>query len=151
MAKKVLPPPSTPTDTQASLELWEVEIEYLVQRRGVPRDRAWTFIIMWRMAHGDFRPLSAAIAHGRPLDGAVLGVLQCLIRDDRLVVKRSKRGAPRNPDRFGRGIAAALLYERIDGNSNQKFEDIAEQLGVTPDTVRKDITRWRQAPRLRGK
>ena len=45
------------------------------------------------------------------IDGAVLGIMQKLIREDRLIVKPQRRGAPRSPDKFVRDLLAVIDYE----------------------------------------
>jgi len=97
---------------------WEYQIAYWVRRGVVPETARLATIICWANA-GDLRPLQRAIAEAPKLDGsemvaidgAVLGIMQKLIREDRLIVKPQRRGAPRSPDKFVRDLLAVIDYE----------------------------------------
>lgn len=132
---------------------WDIEIAFYVEKRGIDFDKARTFTILRWMYHGDFRPLASAIQEGQALDQAVLNLLVELIFDNRLTLQPRRRGSPRKPERFGRDVAAALLYEASARNSNKKhsnssddvFRSIAEKINIGDRSVRRAVTAYRKA------
>jgi len=121
---------------------WEVEIAFFIDECGLPPLDARSFTICRWMWNGDLRPLAASLEAG-PLDAPVAAMLARLIREDRLQV-RGKRGAGRKPERTGRDIIAALEYEQHPCKSDEAFSEIAEALGVSEQTIRNAVTKWRK-------
>src|SRR6516162_1727856 len=114
---------------------WEYQIAYWVRRGVVPETARLATIICW--AHqGDLRPLQRAIAEAPKLDGsemvaidgAILGIIQRLINEDRLTVKL-RRGAPQSPDKFVRDLIAVIDYEE------------RRSAGKSSNAARKDVCR----------
>jgi hypothetical protein len=127
--------------------LWDVEVAFYTNKRGIDHDKARTFTIIRWMYHGDLRPLAAAIAEGFTLDQAVLNLLARMIIDGRLTIAPRQRGRPRKPELFARDVVAALAYEAHPGNSEEAFEEIAKAIGVSDRTVRQAFTAYRKAQR----
>jgi hypothetical protein len=127
------------------LNLWEIEINFLTNKRGIDREKAKTFVIMRWLWNGDARPLVAAIDNRDPLDQAVLNLLAELIDRGRVIIKPRKRGAPKRPDKFARDTVAALAYEAHSGNSEEAFAEIADAIGMSEQSVRQAVTAWRKA------
>ena len=111
-------------------------------------------IICWANA-GDLRPLQRAIAEAPKLDGsemvaidgAILGVIQRLIREDRLIFRKG-RGAPQSPDKFVRDLLAVIEYEnhRAAGkSSNAAREDVCRKYEISELTFREALPRMRKA------
>jgi len=98
---------------------WEYHIAYMIRKGYEPEKARLATIILWANA-GDLRPLQRAIAEAAKLDGsemiaidgAILGIIQHLIKEDRLTVKLG-RGAPRSPDKFIRDLLAVIDYEDL--------------------------------------
>jgi hypothetical protein len=97
------------------------------------------------MYHGDFRPLAAAIRDSSAIDDAVLGLLARMIDDGRLSAKPYRSGRRRSPANFARDLRAALLYESRTDRSDAAFQRIADTLGMSHQSVRQAVTRWRKA------
>src|SRR5262249_35459200 len=94
------------------INLWEIEIAFYTNKRGIDPEKARTFTILRWMYLGDFRPLAAAIDEGHVLDFAVLNCLAGLILDGRLKLTPSKgRGHPKAPETFARSVVSSLAYE----------------------------------------
>ena len=58
---------------------WEIEEAFYINKRGIDPEKAHLFVILRWMAHGDFRPLAAAIwegGEGGALDDAILATLR---------------------------------------------------------------------------
>ncbi len=124
---------------------WNVEVEYWINNKGINPNKARTFVIIRWMYHGDLRPLVAAIRGGHPIDQDLLSWLAFMIDDGRLTVKPPRHGRPRPAAKFARDIIAALLYEnRAADNSENAFREIAEALGISHQSVRQAVTRWRK-------
>jgi hypothetical protein len=111
-------------------------------------------IILWANA-GDLRPLQRAIAEAPKIDGgemvaidgAILGIMQKLLREDRLTVKPIRRGAPRSPDKFVRDLLAAIDYDvqRSNGvSSNAARKDVCRKYGITEPSFREALPRMRK-------
>jgi hypothetical protein len=123
-------------------EPWEVEVAHWVENFKLdPIDARTLTVIRW-MLNGNLAPLSAALRDG-PLDPAVASALSRLIDENRLTVKSRRRGAASPPDKFPRDIVAAISYQnKIPSGmkSDQAVEEIADELGLTSDNVRKICT-----------
>jgi hypothetical protein len=66
-----------------------------------------------------------------------------MIDEDRLTVRTGKRGAASPPEKFPRDIAAAIFYQnKITSGmkSDQAVEEVANELRLTSDNVRKICT-----------
>ena len=125
--------------------LWEIERQWYIERCDLPSEVAhWLTIVRW-MVNGDLRPLSAAMREGE-LPSSVWGVLAEMIDHGRLKVVPPKRGSPRKPERFARDLVAAAHYEDHPSNSNAAFQEIAEAIGMSEQTVRAAVTSWRKSP-----
>jgi hypothetical protein len=125
--------------------LWDIEEAFYINHRGVNPDKARTFVILRWLWHSDLRPLAAAIYEGHQLDQAVLNLLAGLIYEGRITIKPRKRGAPKKPDKAARNIVAALLYENHSGNSKEAFAEIADTIGMSPQSVAQAVTAWRKS------
>ena len=125
--------------------LWDIEEAFYINHRGVNPDKARTFVILRWLWHSDLRPLAAAIDEGHQLDQAVLNLLAGLIYEGRITIKPRKRGAPKKPDKAARNIVAALLYENHSGNSKEAFAEIADTIGMSPQSVAQAVTAWRKS------
>ena len=135
-------------------QLWEIEVAHWT-KLGMDEDTARAHTISRWLYWGDLRPLEAAIAERREIHPAVLILLADMISGGtrkfgkpppyRLKVERLRRGRPKNPEHFARGLVAAREYERHDGNSDEEFERIAKELGIGPRTARQHVTASRKA------
>ena len=132
---------------------WEIEIAYFIAKGSDPDKARIATTILW-MYHGDLRPLRAAIAQSVTVqspvrDEAILGCLAKLIDEGRLIVKPFGRNRPKSPDKFPRDLAAAHLYENeiftSKTSSEEAFNIVAQKLGVSEDTVRKAVARFRKS------
>jgi hypothetical protein len=126
---------------------WEIQIAYWIAKGFDPDKARIATTVLW-MYHGDLRPLRAAIAQSPTVDEAILGCLAKLIDEGRLIVKPFGRNRPQSPDKFPRDLAAAHLYENeisADKTSSEAFSIVAQKFGVSEDTVRKAVTRFRKS------
>jgi hypothetical protein len=138
---------------------WEIQIAYHVRQGTDPEKARLATIIYW--AHnGDLRPLQRAIADAQKIDGgemvaideAILGCIQRLITEGRLIVKRG-RGAPRSPDKFVRDLLAVIDYEqqRAAGkSSNAARMDVCRKYGISGASFREALPRMRKALALQS-
>jgi len=119
-----------------------------------PEQAKLATIILWAHA-GDLRPLQRAIAEAPKLDGsemvaidgAILGVIQHLIKQDRLTVKL-RRGAPQSPDKFVRDLLAVIDYEdqRSAGKpSNAARKDVCRKYEISELSFKEALPRMRKA------
>jgi hypothetical protein len=131
---------------------WEYQIAYLIRRGSAPEKARLATIILWANA-GDLRPLQRAIAEAPKvdgselvaIDGAILGLIQRLIREDRLIFRKG-RGAPQSPDKFVRDLLAVIEYEnhRADGkSSNAAREDVCRKYEIIVRHFPGCVNRWR--------
>jgi hypothetical protein len=69
-----------------------------------------------------------------------------MIHKDKLRVVHRRRGPPKKPDAFARNLVAALAYESKDAEerSDAAIERIAEELGISHQSVRQAITNSRK-------
>lgn len=124
---------------------WDIEVAYWINHRGADPDIANTWVIIRWMWHGDLRPLAAAIREGQALDQGVLNVLARMIEEGRLSMNRYGRSRPKSPDKFPGDIVAALLYQnRTAEKSEEAFNEIANILSMSHQSVRQAVTRWRK-------
>jgi hypothetical protein len=134
---------------------WEYQIAYWIGKGWDPEKARLATIILWAN-HGDLRPLQRAIAEAQKIDGsemcaidgAILGIIAKLIREDRLVVKPFRRGAPRSPDKFVRDLLAAIDYDeqRSAGkSSNAARKDVCREYGISELSFRAALPRMRKA------
>jgi hypothetical protein len=135
---------------------WEYEIDYWVRKGVDPEKAKLATIICWASA-GDLRPLQRAIAEAPKIDGserlfaidgAILGIVQKLITEDRLTVRPFRRGAPRSPDKFVRDLLAVIDYEdqRSAGKpSNAARKDVCREWGISEPSFREALPRMRKA------
>jgi hypothetical protein len=133
---------------------WKHQIDYAVSKGYDPEVARLAVIICWANA-GDLRPLQRAIAEAPKLDGsemvaidgAILGIIQRLINQDRLIV-RQRRGAPRSPDKFVRDLLAVRDYEdqRSAGkSSNAARKDVCRKYEISELSFREALPRFRKA------
>jgi hypothetical protein len=127
---------------------WEIEIEYSIDQ-GTKPDIARAFTIIRWAYNGDLRPLAWACRQPDRLDDAVLGFLAELIDNDRLRVVPRKRASPKKPETFARDLVASLAYDRADGGSEAAFEKIADMMGMSHQSVRQAVTRWRKGKKAK--
>jgi ABC-type Fe3+-hydroxamate transport system substrate-binding protein len=129
---------------------WNEEIAFYIEKRGLDPEEARIVTILRWTYYGDFRPLAEAIRVGR-VPEEVLNLLYDMIVDGRLkVVHRKYRGRPRSPEAQARkfGIASVYGEARLSGSSSKEaFEQIAEALGMSEQTLRQAVTAWRKAQR----
>jgi hypothetical protein len=127
---------------------WEVEIAFFTEKRGIDPEKARIFTVLRWMYHGDFRPLAWSINEGHALDEAIGNSLSRMIGEGRLkLVARKGRRRYKVPATFGRNIVAALAYEAHTGKSDEAFAEIANDIGISEQTVRQAVTAWRKAER----
>jgi hypothetical protein len=138
--------------------LWEIEVDFYTNKCGLDSDKARTFMMLRWLYHGDLRPLEAAIVEGHEIDRAVLNLLADMISSDesrlgkppphRLIAAKLSRGRPKKPELFARGEIAAQKYEGSRAlrteSSDEVFERIANELGISPRTVRQAVTAFRK-------
>jgi hypothetical protein len=134
--------------TDLGIAPWEAMIDFFVSERGIDPAKAKTFVTMYWMWHGDFRPLLAAIKQGA-VNQDVLNHLGVMLIEGRLKLDRRRKGRPKNPEANIRDILAAKAYEHSapnwDGGSDELFEYIADRLGMSVENVRQAVTSWRKA------
>jgi len=139
---------------------WQVQIAYWVRQGSDPEKARLATIICWAN-HGDLRPLHRAIAEAPKIDGservaidgAILGIIARLIREDRLTVKPQRRGAPRSPDKFVRDLPAVIDYEdqRADGKpSSAARKDVCREWEISEPSFREALPRIRKALTLQS-
>jgi hypothetical protein len=127
---------------------WEYQIAYMIRKGYDPEQAKLATIILWANA-GDLRPLQRAIAEASKIegsemvaiDGAILGIIQHLIKEDRLTVKL-RRGAPSSPDKFVRDLLAAIDYDdqRSNGvSSNAARKDVCRKYGISELSFREAL------------
>jgi len=151
--------------TQLELEPWEIEVAFLTDKCGVDPKEARTVMIYQWLLCGDLRPLEAAIVKRCEIDWVVLDLLADMISSDtsrygtpppyRLKAAPLHKGRPKKPELFARRVIAALKYERSRAlqaeRSDEGFERIANELGISPRTVRQAVTAFRKAEKERAK
>jgi hypothetical protein len=140
---------------------WEIEVAFYTNDRDFDPEEARIFMMLRWLYTGDLRPLEAAIVEGRAIDRAVLNLLADMISSDtsrlgepppfRLKAEKLRRGRPKKSELFARGIVAAREYERHAGNSDEGFERIANELGISPQSARQHVTAFRKARNERAK
>lgn len=127
---------------------WGVEASFYVDERGITADKARTLVIMRWMCHGDLAPLAAAIEDGQDLDKAVLSLLAKMIWEGQLTVKPKGRGRPHSLKGDLRDMVAAELYEdlckQFDGDSDERFDFVAEIFRTSHQSVRQAVTAYRK-------
>ena len=136
-------------DKYGDSNLWDWEIEYLTKLKQADPDKARSDVIVRWMELGNLRPLATAIAEGHPLSEDVLISLAGLILHDRLTFKPD-RGRPKQANKDARDIVAWLLYVSSTYDevaSDDKFKLIAEELGVSEQSVRQAVTALRKSQR----
>jgi hypothetical protein len=138
---------------------WEIEVAFYTNERGFDPDEARIFMMLRLLYNGNLQPLEAAIVEGREIDRAVLNLLADMISSDasrygkpppyRLEAAKLRRGRPKKPELFARKVIAARKYERSRAlqaeSSDEGFERIANELGISPRTVRQAVTAFRKA------
>jgi hypothetical protein len=145
---------------------WEIEIDFQVELRlASPEDARVRTIGRW-MHWGDLRPLRTALARASLVNDKMAAldtyILQCLIElidQGRLVVKPAARSGPgrrQSPDKLARDLLGALLYKQNyeqqgAGKSDNAFQDVADALGMTKDSLRKAVSNWRPRSKTGGK
>jgi hypothetical protein len=129
---------------------WDAEADFYTKNIGLDPAKARTFVVMRWTWHGDFRPLLAAIREHR-VDQDMLNQLGVMIMEGRLQVHRPRRGRSLNVEAGIRNIVAAKAYEHSapnwDDGSDELFERIANATGVSVESVRRAVTRWRKRRR----
>jgi len=111
------------------------EIKFYISK-GMPRDWAEVLVVNSWMYAGDFRPLRAHIKPPGNIDPRIVSFIVKMLDEDRLSIKTRKY----SPEKFSRDVVAALLYkDKISAGmkSDQAFEEVADELGLTSDNVRK--------------
>ena len=138
---------------------WEYQIAYMIRKGYDPEQAKLATIILWAHA-GDLRPLQRAIAEAPKIDGsemvaidgAILGCIQRLIKEDRLTVKL-RRGAPRSPDKFVRDRLAVIDYDnqRSAGkSSNAARKDVCRKYEISELSFKEALPRMRKALELQS-
>lgn len=128
---------------------WEWEIAYLINVKDIDPDKARLVVIARWAWNGDLRPLRAAIHEGH--NEIVLDIVATMIAEGRLIVKKPPR-RPNSPDKDARDIVAALLYENSSTEkSEEAFNEIANALCMSHQSVRQAVTRWRKTQAANAK
>jgi hypothetical protein len=109
---------------------------------------AHTQAMIWWMSDGDLRPLASAIANGKVLDPAVGHSLLRMIDKGLWNMKREGRGrgAPKKPGLSLRQLSMSFAYQAAKDaslGSQAAFEKVADDFGVSVETVRVAVTRCR--------
>jgi hypothetical protein len=140
--------------------LWEIEVAHWT-KEGFDPDDARGFTISRWLYHGDLRPLEAALVERREIHPAVRILLADMISGGtrkfgkpppyRLKVERLRRGPPKKPELFARGLVVAREYGHHAGNSDEEFERVAKELGINPRTARQHLTASRKAEKKHAK
>ena len=139
---------------------WEYQIAYLIRKGYDPEQAKLATIILWANA-AHLRPLQRAIAEAPKLDGsemiaidgAILGIIQRLINQDRLTVKPQGRGAPRSPDKFVRDLLAVVDYENqcsAGKSSSAARKDVCRKYEISELSFKEALPRMRKALELRS-
>jgi hypothetical protein len=87
------------------------------------------------------------------IDGAILGIIQRLINQDRLTVKPQGRGAPRSPDKFVRDLFAVVDYENqcsAGKSSSAARKDVCRKYEISELSFKEALPRMRKALELRS-
>ena len=124
--------------------LWDMEIE-LLTKIDIPLDEARNETIIRWMEMGDLHPLAAAITEGYASDEVLKRLAELVSRGAQLTVKRG-RGKPKQAAKAARDLIFWLMYEGHSKRSDDEFREIAKKFGVSEQTVRQAVTkfRWRR-------
>jgi hypothetical protein len=136
--------------------LWEIEIAFYRKCGMGDEEAQFRTIMRWADA-GNLRPLRAAIAKARVIDDktnaideVTLVCLKELIDQGCLVAKPRLPHRPKSPDLLARAVVGALRYEdRPDKrfHSDAVFKEIADELSMTEDALRKAVRTLRKVRR----
>jgi hypothetical protein len=123
--------------------LWDIEIE-LLTKIDVPLDEARNETIIDWMRMGDLRPLAAAITEGYVSDEMLTNLADLISSGAQLTLPRS-RGKPKQAAKGSRDLIFWLMYERGGSKrSDDRFRQIAETFGVSEQSVRQAVTKFRK-------
>ena len=132
---------------------WDIEIAFCVKYLRMSQEEAqFRTFVRWAEA-GNLKPLRAAIAKARVIDDktnaiaeVTLVCLKALIDQGCLVAKPRLPHRPKSPDLLVRALIGAARYEQSDkkGRSDAVFKEIADELGMTEDTLRRAVRKVRR-------
>jgi hypothetical protein len=126
-----------------TVPLWEMKVVTLVvNRRGLTKRAAMHQVVTEWMAHGNYKPLAAAIRRG-PVDDRWLKLLADQIEAGRLKLQHGKRGKPRDPEAKFRNALGSAMYER-----SHDLAGVADCLGMSEAAVLKAVTARRRSKKL---
>jgi hypothetical protein len=133
---------------------WDIDIDFLINHRGIDPDKARTVTVLRWMYWGDLRPLAATIwqagdnsAATITLEKALLNHLATMIDDGRLTAQARWPSRPMKLDKSAQYIVAALLYEDFSTSScsDDAFQKVAGIMGMSEKTVRRAVTSLRKS------
>jgi hypothetical protein len=126
--------------------LWDMEIE-LLTKIDIPLDEARYETISRWMDMGDLRPLAAAITEGYVSDEMLTDLADLIRSGAQLAVPRS-RGKPKQAAKQSRDLIFWLMYEPRSKRSDDAFREIAKKFGVSEQSVRQAVTKFRKPPKV---
>ena len=128
--------------------LWDIEIALLIELEIPPDEARNETIIRW-MEMGDLRPLAAAITEGYASDEMLKRLAELIRRGAQLTLPRG-RGKPKNAAKHSRDLIFWLMYGGHSKRSDDAFREIADKFGVSEQTVRQAVTKFRWRPKAIG-
>jgi hypothetical protein len=132
----------------AGRNLWDMEIALLTEI-DFPLDEARNETIIRWMEMGDVRPLAAAITEGYASDEVFKRLADLIRRGAQLTVPR-RRGKPKQAAKAARDLIFWLMYEPRSKRSDEAFREIAAKFGVSEQSVRQAVTKFRKPPKPVG-
>src|SRR5262249_27595892 len=130
----------------AGRNLWDMEIA-LVTELEIPPDEARNETIIRWMEMGDLRPLAAAITEGYASDEVLKRLAELVGRGAQLTLPR-RRGKPKQAAKASRDLIFWLMYEPRSKRSDEAFREIAARFGVSEQSVRQAVTKFRKPPKI---
>ena len=139
-------------------EQWREDFELMIEAvalgaskfgLSLTAEQARTQIIIHWMRNGRFEPFAEAVAEGRILDPIVGKELMSLVVAGRLRVaqKPGIRGAKKRVELLARQARMFLAYDAECARpcpSNDAFERVAKEFGVSVESVRAAVTQGRK-------
>ena len=123
--------------------LWDMEIALLTEI-DIPLDEARNETIVRWMEMGDLSPLAAAITEGYVSDEVLKRLAELVSRGAQLALPR-RRGKPKQAAKAARDLIFWLMYEPRSKRSDEAFREIAKMFGVSEQSVRQAVTKFRKA------
>jgi len=128
--------------------LWDMEIALLTEI-DIPLDEARNETIIRWMEMGDLHPLAAAITEGYASDEVFKRLAELIASGAQLTLPRP-RGKPKQAAKAARDLIFWLMYNPRSKRSDDVFREIAAKFGVSEQTVRQAVTKFRKPPKVRG-